>query len=202
MPGHIQNIHVESQSHEDDTTDEHGNPDEEEVTYRCQWKGCKVFNKPSSSLSWLRNHVVVHSGSKPLCCIFDGCGERFKSRIRLQQHVSKHLKAAAAAEASKNISQPSGSTTNSGTSTPSKSQRRKKQKRRGTAKGKTTGANGYRDFILTLIIAYFDKIFNNKANNQFSRFKLITNTFSVECHGDHTKHTFMSISHDHLRVDG
>ena len=29
--------------------------------------------------------------------------------------------------------------------------------------------------------------FNDKSNNQCSRFKINTNIFNVECHGDHIK---------------
>ena len=135
LPGHIQRVHVESQTHNEDTGDEL-DTGPEDVTYRCQWEGCKVFNKPSSSLSWLRSHVLVHSGAKPLCCIFEGCGERFKSRIRLQQHVSKHLKTSTTQTTKAEPQTASGNGQQSGASTPSKNHRRKRNKRRGTTVGK------------------------------------------------------------------
>lgn len=31
----------------------------------CLWKGCKVYNTPSTSQSWLQRHMLSHSGDKP-----------------------------------------------------------------------------------------------------------------------------------------
>lgn len=31
----------------------------------CMWKGCKVYNTPSTSQSWLQRHMLTHSGDKP-----------------------------------------------------------------------------------------------------------------------------------------
>ena len=31
----------------------------------CLWKGCKVYNTPSTSQSWLQRHMLTHSGDKP-----------------------------------------------------------------------------------------------------------------------------------------
>ena len=31
----------------------------------CLWKGCKVYNTPSTSHSWLQRHMLTHSGDKP-----------------------------------------------------------------------------------------------------------------------------------------
>ncbi|MGH0146635.1 UNVERIFIED_CONTAM: hypothetical protein FKN15_019471 [Acipenser sinensis] len=36
----------------------------------CLWKGCKVYNTPSTSQSWLQRHMLTHSGDKP----FKVCG--------------------------------------------------------------------------------------------------------------------------------
>lgn len=40
----------------------------------CLWKGCKVYNTPSTSQSWLQRHMLTHSGDKP-----------FKVRNKLSQ---------------------------------------------------------------------------------------------------------------------
>ncbi|OXA36629.1 Zinc finger protein jing [Folsomia candida] len=61
---HIQTVHVGSQS-------------KGEVGFVCLWEGCKVFNRKSSSRSWLERHVLYHSGNKPFKCIFPGCGQSF-----------------------------------------------------------------------------------------------------------------------------
>ena len=76
---HIRVCHVSSQ---------HG---KEKVI--CLWKGCKVYNKPSSSKSWLDRHILTHSGDKPFRCIVDGCGIRFTSQGGLERHVNSHFNA-------------------------------------------------------------------------------------------------------------
>ncbi|KAL7883008.1 hypothetical protein SRHO_G00006660 [Serrasalmus rhombeus] len=35
----------------------------------CLWKGCKVYNTPSTSQSWLQRHMLSHSGDKPFKCV-------------------------------------------------------------------------------------------------------------------------------------
>lgn len=74
---HMHKIHVESQN--------------EKETFVCQWLGCKVFNQPSCSRSWLGLHVRSHLGSKPFKCIVAGCGQRFTSEVALERHVNRHF---------------------------------------------------------------------------------------------------------------
>ncbi|XP_013778289.2 zinc finger protein aebp2-like [Limulus polyphemus] len=74
---HIRNVHVDTQK------------DTETVT--CLWKGCKVYNRPSCSLSWLQRHTLTHGGNKPFKCIVDGCGHRFTSQNALERHVNSHF---------------------------------------------------------------------------------------------------------------
>ena len=58
----------------------------------CLWKGCKVFNKPSLSHSWLAKHVNTHTGDKPFKCMISGCHLSFSSQEGLARHVPSHFK--------------------------------------------------------------------------------------------------------------
>lgn len=40
----------------------------------CLWKGCKVYNRPSTSQSWLQRHMLTHSGDKPFKVVTPGAG--------------------------------------------------------------------------------------------------------------------------------
>ncbi|XP_035223459.1 uncharacterized protein LOC118196155 [Stegodyphus dumicola] len=75
---HIRQCHVQSQ------------PDDSK-SYVCLWVGCKVYERPSCSRSWLERHVLLHGGSKPFRCIVDGCNQRFSSEVVLQRHVNSHF---------------------------------------------------------------------------------------------------------------
>lgn len=57
----------------------------------CLWTDCKVYNKKSSSQTWLEHHIVAHAGDKPFKCIVDGCGQRFTREQALQRHVNSHF---------------------------------------------------------------------------------------------------------------
>ncbi|XP_055678359.1 zinc finger protein jing homolog [Lutzomyia longipalpis] len=61
------------------------------VPFSCLWAGCKVHSRQSCSRRWLEGHVLSHGGPKPFKCIFDGCGQRFGSRVALEKHVNSHL---------------------------------------------------------------------------------------------------------------
>ncbi|XP_054717122.1 uncharacterized protein LOC129226537 [Uloborus diversus] len=75
---HIRECHVQSQ------------PDDSK-SYMCLWVGCKVYERPSCSRSWLERHVLLHGGSKPFRCIVEGCNQRFSSEVVLQRHVNSHF---------------------------------------------------------------------------------------------------------------
>ncbi|GFS95531.1 zinc finger protein AEBP2 [Nephila pilipes] len=75
---HIRQCHVQSQ------------PDDSK-SYVCLWVGCKVYDRPSCSRSWLERHVLLHGGSKPFRCIVDGCRQRFSSEGILERHVNSHF---------------------------------------------------------------------------------------------------------------
>ncbi|KAF8770876.1 Zinc finger protein AEBP2 like protein [Argiope bruennichi] len=75
---HIRQCHVQSQ------------PDDNK-SYVCLWIGCKVYDRPSCSRSWLERHVLLHGGSKPFRCIVDGCRQRFSSEGILERHVNSHF---------------------------------------------------------------------------------------------------------------
>lgn len=74
---HIRHRHVETQHNSE--------------VFVCLWDGCKVYNKPSCSQSWLERHMLSHSGDKPFRCIVDGCGMRFTSQGGLERHVNSHF---------------------------------------------------------------------------------------------------------------
>uniref|UniRef100_A0A3Q3IMD7 C2H2-type domain-containing protein n=1 Tax=Monopterus albus TaxID=43700 RepID=A0A3Q3IMD7_MONAL len=57
----------------------------------CLWKGCKVYNKPSTSQSWLQRHTLTHSGDKPFKCVVGGCNATFASQGGLARHVPTHF---------------------------------------------------------------------------------------------------------------
>ncbi|XP_046845575.1 zinc finger protein AEBP2-like [Xenia sp. Carnegie-2017] len=58
----------------------------------CLWQHCKVFNRPSCSLSWLTKHLESHVGVKPFKCIFEGCQMSFSTQTGLARHVPCHFK--------------------------------------------------------------------------------------------------------------
>lgn len=66
--------------------------DIEDFTYKCLWRGCKVFGRGSSSRSWLDKHVATHGGNKPFACIVDGCQMRFGTQSLLERHVNAHFR--------------------------------------------------------------------------------------------------------------
>ncbi|XP_041110079.1 zinc finger protein aebp2-like isoform X3 [Polyodon spathula] len=57
----------------------------------CLWKGCKVYNTPSTSHSWLQRHMLTHSGDKPFKCVVGGCNASFASQGGLARHVPTHF---------------------------------------------------------------------------------------------------------------
>ncbi|XP_077425435.1 zinc finger protein aebp2-like [Vanacampus margaritifer] len=57
----------------------------------CLWKGCKVYNTPSTSQSWLQRHMLTHSGDKPFKCVVGGCTASFASQGGLARHVPSHF---------------------------------------------------------------------------------------------------------------
>ena len=73
---HINSCHVHNQKGE---------------KFVCLWDGCKVYDKKSSSRSWLERHILCHSGDKPFRCIVDGCRISFTSQKGLERHVNSHF---------------------------------------------------------------------------------------------------------------
>ncbi|XP_077981966.1 zinc finger protein AEBP2-like [Glandiceps talaboti] len=73
---HITSAHVNVQSGE---------------TYICLWEGCKVYNTPSKSHTWLTKHVLYHNGGKPFKCVISGCNATFGSCNGLARHVPTHF---------------------------------------------------------------------------------------------------------------
>ena len=57
----------------------------------CFWKGCKVYNKPSSSYNWLVKHVNTHVGIRPFQCVIEPCDLSFASHSALVRHVQSHF---------------------------------------------------------------------------------------------------------------
>jgi len=86
---HIREIHVDLQPyHYHDQVNTSSNSTS---NYVCLWQGCKVYGKSSLCKSWLENHVLQHSGPRPFKCIFENCGQRFKTRSLLEKHVNNHF---------------------------------------------------------------------------------------------------------------
>uniref|UniRef100_A0A3B5K3B0 Zinc finger protein AEBP2 n=1 Tax=Takifugu rubripes TaxID=31033 RepID=A0A3B5K3B0_TAKRU len=73
---HIRSIHVDGQRG---------------GVFVCLWKGCKVYNTPSTSQSWLQRHMLTHSGDKPFKCVVGGCNASFASQGGLARHVPSHF---------------------------------------------------------------------------------------------------------------
>ncbi|XP_063052814.1 zinc finger protein aebp2-like [Engraulis encrasicolus] len=73
---HIRSVHVD---------------DQQGGEFRCLWKGCKVYNTPSTSQSWLQRHMLTHSGDKPFKCVVGGCNASFASQGGLARHVPTHF---------------------------------------------------------------------------------------------------------------
>lgn len=88
---HIQNVHVVSQSARPVLLSSLSGSDAAAETvvgtsscgelYSCQWEGCKVQGRTSSSRAWLERHVLLHGGHKPFRCIVDLCEQRFNSQV-------------------------------------------------------------------------------------------------------------------------
>ena len=53
----------------------------DDVSYKCMWVACKVFNMTSSSSTWLEKHVPTHGGKYAFACIVSGCKMRFSSQV-------------------------------------------------------------------------------------------------------------------------
>ncbi|KAM6985221.1 zinc finger protein AEBP2 isoform 2-T2 [Aplochiton taeniatus] len=66
----------------------------------CLWKGCKVYNTPSTSQSWLQRHMLSHSGDKPFKCVVGGCNATFASQGGLARHVPTHFSSQGSAKLS------------------------------------------------------------------------------------------------------
>lgn len=75
---HVKTAHVEPMSKHQDV-------------FVCLWEGCKVFDKPSLSHTWLAKHVNIHTGAKPFKCMISGCSMTFSSREGLARHVPSHF---------------------------------------------------------------------------------------------------------------
>ncbi|XP_055795325.1 zinc finger protein AEBP2-like isoform X5 [Salvelinus fontinalis] len=78
---HIRGVHVDGQR---------GGVGRTRV-FVCLWKGCKVYNTPSTSQSWLQRHMLTHSGDKPFKCVVGGCNASFASQGGLARHVPTHF---------------------------------------------------------------------------------------------------------------
>ena len=101
---HVRTAHVEPMSNQD--------------VFVCLWEGCKVFDKPSLSHSWLSKHVNAHTGAKPFKCMISGCPMTFSSREGLARHVPSHF----------NDSKPTKRQKSENDSSPKKVMKKKKKK--------------------------------------------------------------------------
>ena len=74
---HVKEVHVKTMAASD--------------LFFCFWKGCKVYNKPSSSYNWLVKHVNTHVGIRPFQCVIEPCSLSFASHGALIRHVQSHF---------------------------------------------------------------------------------------------------------------
>ncbi|XP_078612129.1 uncharacterized protein LOC144882294 [Branchiostoma floridae x Branchiostoma japonicum] len=75
LADHLSNVHVREEG--------------EKVV--CLWQGCRVYNMPARSRSWLSRHVLQHSGDRPFKCMIEGCRAAFASQGGLARHVPTHF---------------------------------------------------------------------------------------------------------------
>ncbi|CAH1274071.1 AEBP2 [Branchiostoma lanceolatum] len=75
LADHLSNVHVREEG--------------EKVV--CLWRGCRVYNMPARSRSWLSRHVLQHSGDRPFKCMIEGCRAAFASQGGLARHVPTHF---------------------------------------------------------------------------------------------------------------
>lgn len=106
LSDHVRTAHVEPMSTHD--------------VFVCLWEGCKVFDKPSLSHSWLSKHVNAHTGVKPFKCMISGCSMTFSSREGLARHVPSHF----------NDTKPTKRQKSENDSSPKKVMKKKKKKMR------------------------------------------------------------------------
>ena len=62
-----------------------------QMSYVCLWEGCRFYNLPNSSLSWLTRHVKIHTKSRPLKCLMNGCSSSFWTMSSLNKHLQLHF---------------------------------------------------------------------------------------------------------------
>lgn len=74
---HVKEVHVKTMAASD--------------LFFCFWKGCKVYNKPSTSYNWLVKHVNTHVGIRPFQCVIEPCSLSFASHGALIRHVQSHF---------------------------------------------------------------------------------------------------------------
>ena len=84
VAGHIAELAAHAQ-------DEHIDPMKCCDVFVCRWQDCKVFNRPSCSMTWLTKHLESHIGVKPFKCVIDGCPMSFSSHTGLARHVPCHF---------------------------------------------------------------------------------------------------------------
>ena len=77
---HIHSVHVASQAASQSSSTSSSSSETTE-RYVCEWEGCKVQGRTSSSRAWLERHVLTHGGNKPFRCIVESCDQRFSSQV-------------------------------------------------------------------------------------------------------------------------
>jgi hypothetical protein len=77
---HIHSVHVASQAGSQSSSTSSSSSETTE-RYVCEWEGCKVQGRTSSSRAWLERHVLTHGGNKPFRCIVESCDQRFSSQV-------------------------------------------------------------------------------------------------------------------------
>ena len=70
------------------TVDHVGGPENND--HACYWQECSREKKSFKAKYKLVNHVRVHTGEKPFCCTFPGCGRLFARSENLKIHKRIH----------------------------------------------------------------------------------------------------------------
>jgi hypothetical protein len=60
-------------------------------TFKCLWKGCRVYKAQSCSFNWLERHSITHVDNKPFACIINDCSRKFQTQASLERHVNSHM---------------------------------------------------------------------------------------------------------------
>lgn len=60
--------------------------------FRCMWRGCRAYDRPSKKITWLEEHCrTYHGGPTPFHCIVKDCPRRFSTKALADRHIQSCL---------------------------------------------------------------------------------------------------------------